>query len=529
VKPLPQVVSDTRIDARADLRIDERVAYDTAILTQYLTPGTDAEANRAGVQALLDRIAPSGLGKGARLFVPPRWDGSGNPDPIVLAQSGANPWCLDLPSNVAIEGAGTGSSLKMAAGVANFTRLLNINGEHNVTVRNLSLDGNRANNNDTYEHNHCIFVYNSNDVVIEDVEAFNATGDGISISGNATKSKRVAVNRVKVSGNKRNAVTLENVDDAWVTHSFLQLAADSNRSVIDSEPFPGAATGSIYLAGNVLDSSLSGTVQYSVTLGGAGPTEPRRNIHLIGNSFLGGGIYGVSMEDAVIAHNTGEITTIYLLGYGRRIAIIGNQLTCTASTYGLDVQPLTGEYTKHLTVANNGFITPNGGGINLIGSENVSVSGNILVGGAVASLPAIRTQATSRSMQRIAVLGNDTDNYTIGFHSTSLSTYRVDTLNLSNNVFGVSGGGYGIDLGTTEHIDNLTLGPNRSPLNRIPASTRYVLAGTPGFGAVWNCSGTPEGVITASVGALALRRDGGAGSTLYVKESGTGSTGWVAK
>lgn len=42
-------------------------------------------------------------------------------------------------------------------------------------------------------------------------------------------------------------------------------------------------------------------------------------------------------------------------------------------------------------------------------------------------------------------------------------------------------------------------------------------------------TGSPESVITAGVGALYLRTDGGAGTCLYVKESGTGNTGWVAK
>ena len=41
-------------------------------------------------------------------------------------------------------------------------------------------------------------------------------------------------------------------------------------------------------------------------------------------------------------------------------------------------------------------------------------------------------------------------------------------------------------------------------------------------------AGSPEGVTTAPIGSLFLRSDGGAGTTLYVKESGTGSTGWVA-
>lgn len=42
-------------------------------------------------------------------------------------------------------------------------------------------------------------------------------------------------------------------------------------------------------------------------------------------------------------------------------------------------------------------------------------------------------------------------------------------------------------------------------------------------------SGSPEGAVTAPVGSLYLRTDGGAGTCLYVKESGSGSSGWVAK
>lgn len=42
-------------------------------------------------------------------------------------------------------------------------------------------------------------------------------------------------------------------------------------------------------------------------------------------------------------------------------------------------------------------------------------------------------------------------------------------------------------------------------------------------------AGTPEGNVEAPVGALFSRTDGAAGSTLYVKESGAGATGWAAK
>jgi hypothetical protein len=41
--------------------------------------------------------------------------------------------------------------------------------------------------------------------------------------------------------------------------------------------------------------------------------------------------------------------------------------------------------------------------------------------------------------------------------------------------------------------------------------------------------GSPEGVIQANPGSLYLRTDGGAGTSFYVKESGTEKTGWIAK
>ena len=42
-------------------------------------------------------------------------------------------------------------------------------------------------------------------------------------------------------------------------------------------------------------------------------------------------------------------------------------------------------------------------------------------------------------------------------------------------------------------------------------------------------SGTPEGAVKAPVGHIYLRDDGSTGTVFYVKESGNGNTGWVAK
>jgi len=58
----------------------------------------------------------------------------------------------------------------------------------------------------------------------------------------------------------------------------------------------------------------------------------------------------------------------------------------------------------------------------------------------------------------------------------------------------------------------------------------YVQIVTPvGTATISGGNGSPEGVVTANVGSLYMRLDGGALTSLYVKETGTGDTGWAAK
>lgn len=49
-----------------------------------------------------------------------------------------------------------------------------------------------------------------------------------------------------------------------------------------------------------------------------------------------------------------------------------------------------------------------------------------------------------------------------------------------------------------------------------------------GFGGMLSGTGTPEAAVTARVGTLYLNESGGAGTSIYVKSSGTGNTGWTA-
>jgi hypothetical protein len=86
--------------------------------------------------------------------------------------------------------------------------------------------------------------------------------------------------------------------------------------------------------------------------------------------------------------------------------------------------------------------------------------------------------------------------------------------------------------------DTINTGKDVAQIRAVPQDADWANATTVIYGrnsdalagyAFLGINGTPEGVVTAPVGAIATRRDGGASTTLYVKQSGTGNTGWVAK
>jgi len=63
----------------------------------------------------------------------------------------------------------------------------------------------------------------------------------------------------------------------------------------------------------------------------------------------------------------------------------------------------------------------------------------------------------------------------------------------------------------------------------LSVATLFPNGGTAGNSGVYAGSGSPESVLTAVIGSIYLRSNGGAGTSFYVKESGSGNTGWVAK
>lgn len=77
--------------------------------------------------------------------------------------------------------------------------------------------------------------------------------------------------------------------------------------------------------------------------------------------------------------------------------------------------------------------------------------------------------------------------------------------------------------------DNITTHDGATELSRMLRFLYDSVAGDGNMVKVYNGYGSPLNVVAAGIGSIYMRLDGGAGTSIYVKESGTDATGWVAK
>jgi hypothetical protein len=94
----------------------------------------------------------------------------------------------------------------------------------------------------------------------------------------------------------------------------------------------------------------------------------------------------------------------------------------------------------------------------------------------------------------------------------------------------MTAGTYEISCPTATNVSVTNADPTPTSVNaslNLPKTAN--VTGTKGYPQLYQGSGSPETVVSAVVGSTYLRTDGGAATSLYVKESGTGNTGWIGK
>jgi hypothetical protein len=148
--------------------------------------------------------------------------------------------------------------------------------------------------------------------------------------------------------------------------------------------------------------------------------------------------------------------------------------------------------------------------------NTTSTAGKVTVNGDVQAQGAFGTISGSLGVAMGAASGAISGNDMCVIAGEAYSNYKDLLISPRNN---------GADVGNSVFVSgNVT-----ASVGNFVVSTSGKGVLLPG-GITWTSgSGSPESVVTAPVGSLYSRSDGGLLSSLYVKESGSGNTGWVGK
>lgn len=456
-----------------------------------------------------------------------------------VSQDASNAYCLSIPTGRTLTGSGR---IKLAASQASSVRVIHVASD-DVTLNGITIDGNGAAQT-VDEHRHGLACSGAR-LTLRDVTIVDCTGDAIMFYNGATGC---TVTGLRSTGCDRDGISLytdtgQTVSDITVSDSHITCAVQP----IDSEPEGGTVTG-IRIVNNYLAAGDGSGNEIAVAIGGTSPSVPTTGWTVTGNTMVGG-IHAISVDGATITGNTIDATgystadaAVIIMGYARRMIVADNTIKAGAGKVGVYTYDWAGDAPASVSITGN-TVTTSGGGkpVRLLGGvRDVSIRGNILNAGNYNASwedgAGIEVYATAGDTS-VAITDNLMVSCQTGIYVWTYSTNTISILAIVGNVVRndspTPNRNYGIRLlGTAGQYGDVTVAGNiiqSSYTTPFAANGLPIRQGGTPETPVFACTGTPEGQITAGVGAMALRRDGGASTTLYIKQSGTGNTGWVAK
>lgn len=332
----------------------------------------------------------------------------------------------------------------------------------------------------------------------------------------------------------------------------------SSDQLIDFEPTGNGDLGPWRIEGNILitASPNSGAQPPSpvVTLYGNGNASAGGSLLNEGSTFARNYVYGriiggkmgrCKISENVILVDDGTISAdggISLTEVLDDTDILDNVITTKPGFIGipLKIESGSGYYPKSIRVRGNTIQWHTGGGIVIYDTDDVSVIENRLVYLAATTNTddAIIVSSSAENVNRALIANNSVEGdrgggsvrWGINFAPGS-SGGGTSIIIMGNRGTGVASKGVSIPAGTygTPPVVIGNSFPGASAPLSLGAATPVAVGGNDGSTRLFTGSGTPESVVTAPIGSIYMRTDGGAATSMYVKESGTSNTGWVGK
>jgi len=405
---------------------------------------------------------------------------------------------------------------------------------NDILFTNLKLDGNKAAHTNPQEQMHLIRGYKTVRLTVQNCTFESANGDGIQFFGEpsarATECSFL-FNRFFNCG--RSGIGMQR--SSRRTNIIGNFFRDNADQAIDFEPTGGDSVDDCVIAFNHI---LHSTGTVALTLSNS------NHVSCYANKVYGGSVQAVNLKEAefignyvnVLGAGLPGVPAVHFIRGFNKVKIVGNHLVARTDAAALAIAINNAIVPDRAIVEGNYF--EGATGVNLVDCNHAIVTGNFCKDNAPTPIGVgiSYTVTVAGTKEHVDISHNHTEGFvngiavatsaglinhvTVAFNTTQF--VGTNNIVLTPAAFSLNGAIVTGNRGT----------PGKTSMNFLGVAGRYICVGgsanTNGVGE-YLVTGTPEGVITAGIGSTATRTDGGAGTTLYVKESGTGNTGWVAK
>lgn len=256
--------------------------------------------------------------------------------------------------------------------------------------------------------------------------------------------------------------------------------------------------------------SASATVK-GISLSGAGTANPDIGLELTrvpaSATKWAEGIKLTYCQDNIVVTPESGARGIVLHGEGGNTVAAASSTAISARQYANNNDTILVQRSTDTSPTGHFFRAVNAA--NSVNVASIDVLGNLLLSGAGVMASASLSSSTSTGATLLSLANTST--------ASALTKFAKIAVNGQDTI------------GSTKEVGGLVFEPTdvNWVASKVTLNGRRGDAVAPGL--ILFGTGSPEAVVTAPVGAIYTRNDGGAGTTLYVKETGTGATGWVAK
>jgi hypothetical protein len=294
-------------------------------------------------------------------------------------------------SNITLAGAGMQKTiLRMAPGASynGDTNVVLIELSSGITLRDLMLDGNRAQVTYVDQQSHGVNVRGSSNVRFERVHFTEMHGDGILMIGylgSNAWTEQVHVEDCLFSHNGRSGITVQRVvRDVTITGNAFTRIQDQ---AIDFEPSNLAVGDDIAPHDfRIINNRFHDTATLALTITGISGGKPAHDLLVSSNSFEGTGIFVFNAVDVRIEGNEirsgGTWAPIEIRKRSHRILIRDNLIDSRRTTRSAAIVLTfhTSEAPKDVSVINNTIQTAEYGAYFARDAEGLKIMGNTISG-----------------------------------------------------------------------------------------------------------------------------------------------------